>query len=290
MPTETIRINGRAVKTLKWMLRPGLKAVFVGINPALKAPEKGHYYQGKLGKRLWKRLQDFGIASELAEGREDVVAFEQGFGFADLVRRPTTSAKELTNEEIQEGTQKLVQKLVSLPDRPLIAFVFAKGADKALPLLAAGGFETIRLPGPFAPRREVEKRMNDFKARLAERGDQLGTIMTKGVPKNQRTHVPRELLSSVVRYFSPVRVILFGSAARGESDTESDHDLLVLLDDDAPPVNLSWRACYEARRDYHQPVDIIPCRESVFRQRAQVSGSFAQRIATEGAVVYEREP
>lgn len=111
-----------------------------------------------------------------------------------------------------------------------------------------------------------------------------------GSSNDRCERVPAELLSSVVKYFNPVRVILFGSAARGESDPESDHDLLVLLDDETPSDRLSWRACYEARRNYHRPVDIIPCRESVFRRRAQVSGSFAQRIATEGAVVYERTP
>ena len=102
--------------------------------------------------------------------------------------------------------------------------------------------------------------------------------------------VPAELLSSVVKYFNPVRVILFGSAARAESDPESDHDLLVLLDDETASDRLSWRACYEARRDYHRPADIIPCRESVFRRRAEVIGSFAHKIASEGAVIYEREP
>jgi len=102
------------------------------------------------------------------------------------------------------------------------------------------------------------------------------------------TRVPAELLRSVVTYFKPRRVILFGSAAKGTAGADSDHDLLVVLDDDAPPEHLNWRASYEARRNWHRAVDIIQCRESVFRARAQVVGSLVHTIAAEGVIVYER--
>ena len=100
--------------------------------------------------------------------------------------------------------------------------------------------------------------------------------------------VPEELLGSVVAYFDPRRIILFGSRARGEAGTDSDLDLLVILDDDAPSRLLSWRAGYEARKAYHRATDIVPCRESVFQERARVVGSLAYIAETEGVVVYER--
>jgi predicted nucleotidyltransferase len=53
--------------------------------------------------------------------------------------------------------------------------------------------------------------------------------------------VPAELLDPVVDYFQPRRVILFGSAARGEAGPDSGIDLLVIVDDDTPPHNLPWR-------------------------------------------------
>jgi len=46
--------------------------------------------------------------------------------------------------------------------------------------------------------------------------------------------VPRHLLDAVVAWFQPQRVILFGSLARGQAGSDSDIDLLVVLDDDAP--------------------------------------------------------
>jgi len=101
--------------------------------------------------------------------------------------------------------------------------------------------------------------------------------------------VPEELLNSVVAYFHPRRVVAFGSRARGEAGTDSDVDLLVILDDDAPFELLSWRAGYEARKTYHRATDIVPCRASVFREKARVVGSLAHTAETEGVVVYERK-
>jgi predicted nucleotidyltransferase len=64
------------------------------------------------------------------------------------------------------------------------------------------------------------------------------------------SEVPAELLKSVVDYFNPRKVILFGSRARGDARPDSDHDLLVIVDDDTPMMKLHWRSIHEARRRY----------------------------------------
>lgn len=61
------------------------------------------------------------------------------------------------------------------------------------------------------------------------------------------SRVPPELLDPVVAYFRPRRVILFGSAARGDAGFDSDIDLLVVVVDDAPPERLTLKAGYESR-------------------------------------------
>lgn len=103
-----------------------------------------------------------------------------------------------------------------------------------------------------------------------------------------QTRVPEELLNSLVAYFNPRRVILFGSAARNEADEDSDIDLLLVVDDDVPAERLGWRALWEARRHFPGAVDLVPCRDSVFRERADIVGSLPWIAATEGVVVYER--
>ena len=100
--------------------------------------------------------------------------------------------------------------------------------------------------------------------------------------------VPSELLDAVVAYFRPLRVILFGSAARGDAGPDSDIDLLVLVDDDTPAEKLTLAAGYRSRRFYHRAADVIPCRDSVFRRKSRVPGTLAHAAAREGRVVYER--
>lgn len=100
--------------------------------------------------------------------------------------------------------------------------------------------------------------------------------------------VPTELLDPIVAYFGPLRVILFGSAARGDARQASDFDLLVILDDDAPPEKLTLRAGFEASRSYRRAADIIPIRASTFASRAAITGTLSEAASREGVVVYER--
>jgi predicted nucleotidyltransferase len=100
--------------------------------------------------------------------------------------------------------------------------------------------------------------------------------------------VPSELLSRVVDYFHPRRIVLFGSRARGEAGSDSDIDLLVILDDDAPAKHLTLRSGWESRQGYQHPVDIIPVRASVYRRRAKIAGTLAYEAEIDGIAVYER--
>lgn len=100
--------------------------------------------------------------------------------------------------------------------------------------------------------------------------------------------VPAALLDSVVRWFQPEKVILFGSHARGEAGPDSDLDLLVVVPDDTPKERMDWRGIHASRRDYHEPVDIVPWPASAFYQRRGVVGSLPWTAEQEGVVVYER--
>lgn len=100
--------------------------------------------------------------------------------------------------------------------------------------------------------------------------------------------VPSELLDPVVAYFRPRRVILFGSAARGDAGPDSDFDLLVIVDDDTPLEKLTLAAGFEARRSYRHAADVIPLRESAFEVNSRIAGTLSRAAKTEGVVVYER--
>jgi predicted nucleotidyltransferase len=100
--------------------------------------------------------------------------------------------------------------------------------------------------------------------------------------------VPPALLDSVVAYFNPRRVIVFGSVARGEAGPDSDIDLLVIVDDDTPVEKVTLKARYEFRKSYHAPADVIPVRETTFQQNSRIAGTLSRAAVLEGVVVYDR--
>ena len=97
-----------------------------------------------------------------------------------------------------------------------------------------------------------------------------------------------ERLGHVVGSFGPRRVILFDSAARGAAGSDSDIDLLVIVDDDTPGENVTIRAGRDSRRPYPQPADVIPVREDTWRRFSRIVGTPPYATRTEGIVIYER--
>jgi double-stranded uracil-DNA glycosylase len=120
--------------TLADLLRHGLRAVVVGINPSPVSVVAGHYYQGKYGKRFFARLARAGLLPR-GEGFEDDRAFEVGIGFTDIVKRPTPNKSGVRPEELDHGRQLLEAKLAAFAI-PRIVFAFKYAAT---PLL--GSFE-----------------------------------------------------------------------------------------------------------------------------------------------------
>ena len=100
--------------------------------------------------------------------------------------------------------------------------------------------------------------------------------------------VPPELFDRIVAHFHPQRVILFGSAARGEAGPESDIDLLAVVDDDTPPEAFRAKSIYQARSSYHGAADILACRASVLASRRLRQGLVRRQVLREGVTVYER--
>jgi TDG/mug DNA glycosylase family protein len=148
---------GESVTTLEDLLRPGLRAVCVGINPSLVSVEAGHYYQGRSGRRFLQRLRDAGVIPESKRGEEDDAAFAAGIGFTDIVKRPTASASDLRADEYAHGRELLLAKLGE--HRPgLVIFTYKKSATPLLGEFSGSGLlprtnlqssEVFVMPGPY---------------------------------------------------------------------------------------------------------------------------------------------
>ena len=112
--------------------------------------------------------------------------------------------------------------------------------------------------------------------------------MSETIAKPRPEAVPAELLRRIVEQLNPRRVILFGSRALGTAHEDSDWDLLVVVDDDAPKGAISSRALYEAGRGFRGAVDLLALRESSFQNRRDIVGSLPWIALTDGVIVYER--
>lgn len=166
---------GELVETLADLLRPGLRAVCVGINPSPVSVAAGHYYQGQIGRRFWQRLQRASVIETTEAGREDDAAFLAGIGFTDIVKRPTARADAISAAEFEQGRELLEEKLRK--HRPaLLIFTFKKPATSLFgqfkghghrPELELGGAEVFVMPGPYERTDRVAAALKELRSLLA---------------------------------------------------------------------------------------------------------------------------
>jgi HEPN domain-containing protein/predicted nucleotidyltransferase len=97
-----------------------------------------------------------------------------------------------------------------------------------------------------------------------------------------------EVVEDIVRTANPLKVILFGSLARGEHDGESDIDLLVVLDHAPPERRKDLMATLRRAVRAHVPVDIFVTDAAEIARRGHLKGWFLYPALEEGVVVHEQ--
>ena len=91
------------------------------------------------------------------------------------------------------------------------------------------------------------------------------------------------------------RIILFGSIAAGRAQTDSDLDLLIVLDTDFLPTTYQERMEYRLRiqrklRDVAKriPIDLLIYTRPEYQMLTQQMSSFMKEIHDFGRVIYEK--
>lgn len=100
---------------------PGLRVLFVGINPSLYSAEVGHHF-ARPGNRFWPALHAAGFTPRLLRADEDGELPAHGIGVTNIAARPTRAAAEITAEELREGAGEL-ERLVRRHAPRLVAVV-----------------------------------------------------------------------------------------------------------------------------------------------------------------------
>ena len=119
----------------------GLQVIFVGFNPSIRSAETGHHYANPRNN-FWRILHSSGLTPRLYHAYEDGELLKLGFGFTNIVARPTRGIDELSRSDYEEGRHYLTQKLEKY--RPKVVCFVGKGVYTAYSFRkkADWGFQT----------------------------------------------------------------------------------------------------------------------------------------------------
>jgi TDG/mug DNA glycosylase family protein len=85
---------------------PGLRVLFVGINPSLRSAEVGHHF-ARPGNRFWPTLHAAGFTPRRLRPEDDHELPAHGVGVTNIAARPTREAAQLTRAELLAGAEAL---------------------------------------------------------------------------------------------------------------------------------------------------------------------------------------
>src|SRR3954470_2138552 len=142
-PAELAAAAGKGIRDV---IAPGLRVLFVGINPGLYTAATGHHF-ARPGNRFWPTLHAAGFSDRLLHPSEQRELLEHGYGVTNLVNRATAAAAELAPQEFVAGRARLAAKVRRLRPR-VVAFLGVGAYCHAFGLpRAAIGEQPLRFEG-----------------------------------------------------------------------------------------------------------------------------------------------
>jgi TDG/mug DNA glycosylase family protein len=107
------------------VIAPGLRVLFVGINPGLYTAATGHHF-ARPGNRFWPTLHAAGFSRRLLHPSEQRELLKDGYGITNLVNRATATAEEVNPSEFVAGRRRLAAKIAK--HRPKVVAFLGVGA------------------------------------------------------------------------------------------------------------------------------------------------------------------
>ncbi len=109
-PPSRRELLAAANRGIRDVVAPGLKVLFVGINPGLYSAATGHHF-ARPGNRFWPALHGAGFTARLLHPSEQTELLKTGCGVTNLVNRATVTAAELAPGEFVAGRKRLAAKV-----------------------------------------------------------------------------------------------------------------------------------------------------------------------------------
>jgi TDG/mug DNA glycosylase family protein len=130
---------------LRDRIRPGVRVLFVGINPGVRSAVTGHHFAG-YSNRFWKLLYDSRLVPEPITFEDDDRLPEFGYGITNIVARPSPGMDDLKPAEYVDGAKALMAKIRRFT--PEITALVGVTVYRAL-MLALGDREAARRTVPL---------------------------------------------------------------------------------------------------------------------------------------------
>jgi TDG/mug DNA glycosylase family protein len=121
---------------LRDRIRPGVRVLFVGINPGVRSALTGHHFAG-FSNRFWKLLYDARLVPEPVTYVDDERLPEWGYGITNVIPRATPGIDTLTRDEYVAGSARLRRKIRRY--RPQVAALVGVTVFRALFPNSRGG-------------------------------------------------------------------------------------------------------------------------------------------------------
>ncbi|MBY0495075.1 MAG: mismatch-specific DNA-glycosylase [Cyanobacteria bacterium] len=96
---------------LRDRIKPGVRILFVGINPGIRSSLTGHHFAG-FSNRFWNLLFESGLVPERITYQDDDRLPEFGYGITNIVPRPTPGIDTIAKHEYPAGRLRLRRKIL----------------------------------------------------------------------------------------------------------------------------------------------------------------------------------
>ncbi len=99
------------------------------------------------------------------------------------------------------------------------------------------------------------------------------------------TNTIDQIVERIVQTVHPLRIILFGSAARGEMGEDSDLDLLVVMPDGIHRLQ-TMQDIYQSLSDISTPIDVMVSTQTDLDTHHDNIGLIYWQVLKEGKTIY----
>lgn len=95
----------------------------------------------------------------------------------------------------------------------------------------------------------------------------------------------QRIVDEIVKRFQPIRIILFGSHAHGIATSDSDIDLMVIMNVGEPTMHVAARIA--AAIPHLHPIDVVVKTPAEIEEALHEGNVFETEVLREGIVLYE---